>query len=126
MHDAPVAEGDAAQALRERARGQVVQLRQGVADLDVALLNLEARGVRVAEVLWRADMRTQRRTERKLSRDILHQVRHRQVDPSTAWPCRVSHMVLSARGQACVHGWGLPTMLTTAQQHFGSPVTSLD
>ena len=71
MHDAPVAEGDAAQALSERARGQVVQLRQGVADLDVALPNLEAGRVRMAEILWRADVRTQRRAERKLSRDSL-------------------------------------------------------
>lgn len=63
VHDAPVAEGDAAQAGAEGAGRQVVQLRQGIADLDVALPDVEALAKRVPEALGRADVRAQRRME---------------------------------------------------------------
>ena len=124
VHDAPVAEGDAAQALSERACGQGVQLCQGVANLDVALPDLEARGVRMAEVLRRADVRAQRCTECKLSRDIL------QRPPPSTYPEHCLSLQSKAREpisghQACVHGWSSPIVLTSAHHNISSPVTSL-
>lgn len=71
MHNAPVAEGDAAQARCQRAGCQAVQLSQRIADLDMALMDMEARILRMLQALWRADVRAEGRMEGQVPCDIL-------------------------------------------------------
>ena len=72
MHNAPVAEGDAAQALCQWAGRQAVQLSQRIADLDMALLDMEACILRMLQALWRADVRAEGRMQGQVPCDILH------------------------------------------------------
>ena len=71
MHHAPVAEGDAAQADRQGAGRQALQLREGAAHLHVALLDTEPGAARMAEALRRAEVRAQRRMEGQLPDNFL-------------------------------------------------------
>ena len=71
MHHAPVAEGDAAEAVCQRAGRQALQLGEGAAHLHVALLDAELGASGMSEALGRAEVRAQRRMEGQLPDNIL-------------------------------------------------------
>ena len=96
MHHTPVAEGDAAQAERQGAGRQALQLREGAAHLHVALLDAELRAAGMPEALRRAEVRAQRRMEGQLPDNILQPRERASPLHLVTW--------LSGMMAACRHG----------------------
>ena len=94
MHHAPVAESDAAQAVRQGPGRQALQLGEGAAHFHVAFPDAEPGAARMPEALGRAEVRAQRRMERQLPDNILQ-------------PCQAS-LTCSSRGGIATRDGKLP------------------